>query len=217
MPDTYKAEFKRNSNWLRMSFHAKSEFPDRPYQGATDAELAADFELVKAEIIRFAGEQSFIVPLVIHWGMTNPANLHVLQERGAKMLTGGFLGCATYIGESHSEEVSDIGFFYEKDITIYLMKATRFYDRRKNLFLMSNLCCCNLTEQPGLLETFKELAQNPHDTLSLMTHEQYSFPDYFNYLPDHLDRIELVCRLATEAGCKPVWFAENMAGNPAWY
>ena len=36
-PEDYKAEFIANSHWLRMSFHAYSEFPDRPYQHADAA------------------------------------------------------------------------------------------------------------------------------------------------------------------------------------
>ena len=49
-----------------------------------------------------------------------------------------------------------------------------------------------------------------------MTHEQYSFPDYFNYIPDHLDRVEEACRLAAERGCEPVWGPDGIWGNKAW-
>ena len=53
-----------------------------------------------------------------------------------------------------------------------------------------------------------------NNLLSLETHEQYSFPSYFNYLPDHLERIETAIRTATEAGYKSVFFAEGFLGNP---
>ena len=54
------------------------------------------------------------------------------------------------------------------------------------------------------------------DVLSLMSHEQYSYPDYFNYIPDHLDRVEEACRLATLYGYAPGWFSEGIWGNTAW-
>ena len=54
------------------------------------------------------------------------------------------------------------------------------------------------------------------DVISLMTHEQYCYPDYFNYIPNHLDRIEEACRQAAEYGCKSAWFAEGIWGNTSW-
>ena len=52
-PDVYKAEWTANSDWLRLSFHAYSEFPDRPYQRTAPEKLAQDFDLVRDEIVRF--------------------------------------------------------------------------------------------------------------------------------------------------------------------
>ena len=215
-PEDYKAEFKANSDWLKMSFHAKSEFPDRPYQNATAETLAEDYDFIYGQVCRFAGKECFMRPLVIHWGMTNPDNFKVLRERGVKLLTGGFLDCATRIGETHACSVTDIGYHYEKDYAIYLRDKRRIYDRHQDMLLMTNMVCCNLCPQDRIHQKFQELAANPCDTISLMSHEQYSYPDYFNYLPDHLDRIELACRLITEAGYKPVYFAEHLAGNDAW-
>ena len=216
MPDCYKPEFEDNSDWLKMSFHAKSEFPDRPYQSADADTLAADYDLVHGEIVRFAGEQSFMRPLVIHWAMTNPENFVVLKERGVNLLTGGFIGAISHIGEKHTVRVTDIGYHYEKDICEYLKKRSLFYDRRFDMFLMCNLLCCNCNDIDKIRSRYDALKDNPRDTLSLMTHEQYTYPDYFNYIPNHLARIEFACRCATEAGYKPVYFAEDMFGNKAW-
>jgi hypothetical protein len=216
MPDCYKGEFTDNADWLKFSFHSKSEFPDRPYQSADDATLAADYDLLYSEICRFAGEQSFMRPLVIHWGMTNPENFHVLKERGVKVLTGGFLGTISHIGETHTWSVTDIGYHYEKDICEYLVKKHLFYDRRFQMYLMNNLVCCNYDDVDVIKNKFSALPQTNRDTVSLMTHEQYTYPDYFNYIPNHLERVECACRCAYEAGYQPVYFADNMFGNDAW-
>ena len=216
VPDCYKGEFADNADWLKMSFHAKSEFPDRPYQSADAATLAADFDLVHGEIVRFAGEGSFMRPLVIHWGMTNPENFHALQERGVNLLTGSFIGGISHIGEKHDWRVTDIGYHYEKDVCEYIASRHLFYDRRFRMFLMDNLLCCNFDDVDVIEAKFAALKEEPRDTISLMTHEQYTYPDYFNHIPNHLARIDRACRCAAEAGYEPVYFAEGMFGNPAW-
>lgn len=36
--------------------------------------------------------------------------------------------------------------------------------------------------------------------MGMATHEQYSYPDYFAYQPDHFDKILRACQLAHENG-----------------
>lgn len=122
----------------------------------------------------------------------------------------------SHIGEKHTLEVTDIGYHYEKDVAQYIKKAHCYYDRRFDLLLCDNLLCCNYLDIEDIRNCFQELKANPRDTISLMSHEQYSYPDYFNYIPDHLDRIEEACRLATEAGYRPIWLAQGLFGNMAW-
>ena len=105
---------------------------------------------------------------------------------------------------------------YEKDVAHYITSSHRFYDRFHDIILMSNLLCCNYSNQQEIEERFAKLAENPRDTINLMTHEQYSYSDYFNYIPDHLDRIEKACQLAAANGYQPVWFNEGLMGNTAW-
>ncbi len=73
MPDIWKSEFEDNADWLKFSFHSYSEFPDRPYLEASAEDVGKDYDLVQNEIIRFAGEKSFIAPIVIHWANIHPA------------------------------------------------------------------------------------------------------------------------------------------------
>ena len=74
----------------------------------------------------------------------------------------------------------------------------------------------NYDDVDVLEKKFAKLADDPRDTVNIMSHEQYSYPDYFNYIPNHLDRVETACRLATEAGYKPAWFSNGILGNTAW-
>ena len=54
------------------------------------------------------------------------------------------------------------------------------------------------------------------EAFNFASHEQYSFPFYPNYIPDHLDRIALTARLFHDAGYKGVFYPEGIMGNTAW-
>lgn len=217
MPADYKDEFQANKEWLQLSFHAKSEFPDRPYQHADGETLAADFDQVYNEVCRFAGPECFTPPMVLHWAITNPENFHVLQERGTKCLSGGFINCVVSVTEkAHSVSVTDIGYFYEQDVAHYLKDSGPvWYDRKYDIVLGTGMVCCNYDNIETLNKKFAAITSD-RDIVSLMSHEQYSFPDYFNYIPDHLDRVETACRLAYENGFTPAWFSRGIWGNTAW-
>ena len=76
----------------------------------------------------------------------------------------------------------------------------------------------NLHPWEELKRKILDAAHSPwqNQTIGMATHEQYSFRSYVNYIPDHLDRVEACCRLVTELGYKPVYFAEGLLGNTAW-
>lgn len=219
-PDVYKQEWIANSDWLRLSFHAYSEFPDRPYQRTAPEKLAEDFDLLKREIIRFAGEETFIAPVVIHWAMANPEVFALLKQRGMNMINGSFIGSKTYVGEmDHAVRVCDIGYFYEKDVVLYIEKYKNYYDKFTGMILNTGAgATANLYPVEVLTQKIMAAANSPYynETIGMATHEQYSFEYYFNYIPDHLDRIEACCRLVSELGYKPVFFAEGLLGNKAW-
>ena len=89
-PDRYKGEWRDNAHWLKLAFHAYANMPDRPYQDAPPEKLIADLDLVAAEIHRFAGEETYAPPTVIHWGMTRHSAFKPLYSRGVRALSGYF-------------------------------------------------------------------------------------------------------------------------------
>ena len=52
----------------------------------------------------------------------------------------------------------------------YIRKAHLYYDRRFDLFFADNLLCCNYSDIEDIQNRFRELKANPHDTISLMSH-----------------------------------------------
>lgn len=210
-PDCYKKEFADNADWLKMSFHAYSEFPDRPYQNTPPEKIAHDYDLVVNEIDRFAGHQSFIPPEVLHWAMARPSSFRELRKRGVHLLEGQFLCPRTGVTDSNEGElITDVGYFMNLNNSLYLEENHYLYDFCYNILFAKSDCTANLCTPD---EIRKKISAIQRDTICVATHEQYSYPRYFNYLPDHFERIECAIRTASERGYKPVFFHEGILGN----
>ncbi|MBR2426564.1 MAG: hypothetical protein IKB16_07465 [Lentisphaeria bacterium] len=242
MPDIWKSEFEDQSDWLRFSFHSYSEFPDRPYLEASAEEFGKDYDLVQNEIIRFAGEKSFIVPMIIHWGNIHPVVAAEYRRRGsryygrsmrpmvmggpslAERQKGGDMKQVEKRASARDERVSPIegfGLYYDDQEEIsYLAKHKAYYNPALDMFIQLGTVCCNLTTQDvirdRIAKQFEIAEKYGVEAFSFASHEQYSFPFYPNYIPDHLDRIALTARLFHDAGYKGVFYPEGIMGNTAW-
>lgn len=215
-PSRYRTEWSDNAAWLKLSFHAYSEFPDRPYQNASCEKTAEDFDLVKKEIVRFAGTEIFIPPVVIHWAMIPPGCLRVLTERGVKILTGRFINVTDSVEEgARSEKILDIGYFVDRKRSEYLMQNSVIYDFEHSILFMKGDVTCNLDTKEDIVRKLEDKWNNPHysETVNIATHEQYSFKFYKNYIPDHFERMETAIRWLADHDYKPVFFHEGFLGN----
>lgn len=214
-PDCYKKEFMENSSWLKLSFHAYSEFPNRPYQNASGTKLGEDYDYLKGEIERFAGESSFIPPTALHWSIARPDGIAALRARGVKALSAQFR-----MPKSNPEEMNmkkehfDIAYFRSPEDCRYLGEKVLLHDFEADMTFFRSTVICNYYPPSEISRIVKKAAEEDQNgILALETHEQYSFPTYFNYIPDHLERIESAIRTATDMGYKPVFFAEGFLGN----
>ncbi len=244
MPDTWKSEFMDNSDWLRFSFHSYGEFPDRPYIELTAEEFGKDYDLVKNEIIRFAGEPAWIPPAVIHWANIHPAVARELVARGTRCYStafrprimggpslterqsGGDMGRVEQRSASGTDKNAGAEGFrmhYDRhEETSYLDHHRAYFDPAIGVFFFSSSgCCCNLVPLKDISKRYAEIFETSkhygNEIFAGASHEQYSFPYYSNYLPDHLERIEEAARCLIEIGeCEPVFFNDGLLGNPAW-
>ena len=242
MPDTWKSEFEDNSDWLKFSFHSYSEFPDRPYLEASAEEIGKDYDLVKNEIIRFAGEKSFIAPIVIHWANIHPAAAAEIIRRGTRCYSGSFRarvmggpslaerqkgGDMTKVqqrsvsGADRAASTEGLKMHYEyPEESGYLARHHHFYDPALGVVFFRGILCGNLVPMDEIPKRFdnamKDVETRGVEALSFASHEQYSFPSYPNYIPDHLDRMALAARTFKEYGFTPVFFNDGLLGNTAW-
>lgn len=64
---------------------------------------------------------------------------------------------------------------------------------------------------------WKRVVNDPHqgEIIDFLTHEQYFWPFYRRYLPDHAERMERAIAFVTERRYKPVFLQDGFLGNPA--
>lgn len=209
-PTDYRGEWAGNADWLRLAFHAYAEFPDRPYQYASAEKLAADFDLVAGEILRIAGEEAYAPPTVIHWAMCQGGVLPVLKARGVKVLSGFF---------SPRGDEFDINYHLDRRRSEHVFRHDAIMDWDSGIVFSKVDIVCNGTPVAQTIPKLAPLTQQPEtaEVMDLFTHEQYFFPFYRNYVPDHAERLDTAIRYVTEQGYRPVFFHEGfMGGKEPW-
>ncbi len=193
MTDKFKDEFEANSDWLKLAFHAYSEFPDKPYVNATPEKMLDDCIRVHREIIRFAGKSSISNSTTTHWGSGNRECIRALRSLGYTSFTGYFEivdgeGLVSYYQPLDiCEHIGERDFFCETDEDIIFGRIDRV---------------TNIGTLDSVMEDLKSVINNPHrgGFVSVMIHEQYFYSDYSAYLPDFEARILEPCRVLCENG-----------------
>jgi hypothetical protein len=205
-PDRYRGEWKHNADWLKLSFHAFANEPDRPYQNAPTEKLIADLDEVAGQIVRFAGKSTYSPPTVIHWAMVEPTALKALYQRGVRVLSGYF---------RPSNGGWDINYRLDDERSEYLWRHDALMDFDSGILFSRVDLICNNTPVADIAPTLARLAQDPNqaEIMDLFTHEQYFWPFYPHYVADHGQRLETAIRWVTEHGYRPVFFHEGYLGG----
>ena len=199
-PDVYKSEWQANSAWLKLAFHARSEFPDHPFLNIGPDQLRKDIELIENEISRFAGPESYTRTDLLHWGSIRPENFNVLIGKGFKTFSGSNWPMRYKNGEYiHKYQIpaAAIPYFEENDA---------WYNYANGLLFGKIDLCCNRVPLNKTLEVLMKSYNDKRlkEVMNVGTHEQYFWPFYKNYMKDHWDRVELVLRFMQEHDYKPI-------------
>jgi len=204
-PDRYKSEFAANADWLVLAFHAKSNLPDRPYQYASAETLLRDKHLVEEQIVRFAGEATLAQPTVIHWGMVPPEAWRAMYDDGIRVLSG-FQHSASY--------GYDVNYWMDQERSEWLCHNGAIKDFASGLVFSATEIVCNSTPVEGIEATLRPAYEDPRraEVMDLFTHEQYFWPFYPRYIPDHAERLNQTIRWVTERGYEPVFLHEGFMG-----
>ena len=199
MSDKYKGQWNDNADWLRLAFHSRNEFPNEPYLDAPPEQLAADFDLVNEHLARFAGD-ALSPPAVLHWGMCRPDAYRVFADRGVRTLIGGF-----------NPKYPRIDYRLPENVSRYLVDHFGWYDFGSGIVFQKGTYCGNKVKLEDTFATLNAGMTHPNrsEVLNLITHEQYTWPFYKRYIPDHFQRLDAAFRIAVEHGYKPCWFHDD--------
>jgi hypothetical protein len=90
MPVKYKGEWQENYEWLRLSFHAFQDVPDKPYKDTDYDKMKQDCGMVLEQIKRFAGEELTGHVTTLHWGEATVEGCRALRDLGYRGQVGDF-------------------------------------------------------------------------------------------------------------------------------
>lgn len=230
MPDCYKAEFEAASDWLRLAFHAKQEFPDYPYVNATYEDVKNDYEQLIGEVKRFAGEKSISNAFCPHWLPISKAGCQALADCGVRIICPTYGDRTPYTGDDSvlpyghaarllqnrqpetmlftrggankaiSASVSAYNHIEQADVDRMRYKNVSLLDKETGLRFRS------LSGGPCLnLHTEKEVRDGlakliGNEFVGVATHEQYFYEHYYNYQPDYADKLFAMAEVLHNAG-----------------
>jgi hypothetical protein len=206
-PDRYKPEWRDNADWMKLAFHAHANDPDRPYQDAPPEKLIADLDQVAAEIHRFAGEEVYAPPTVIHWGMTRQTAFKPLYNRGVRALSGYF---SPVKGGGY-----DVNYLWDDVRSGYLSRHDAWKDFESGIVFSRVDIVVNNVPIDQIVGSLEPLTRDPNtaEIMDIFTHEQYFWPFYRNYVPDHAQRLDTAIRWVTDRGYAPVLLHEGLLGG----
>jgi len=208
-PDKYRGEWEANAHWLRLAFHAYANEPSRPYQDAPVEKLLADLDLINGQIHRFAGPQTFSPVVVVHWGMTRPEAWKPLRERGSPVLGG-------YFRKSAKSATHDVNYRMDEVRSEWLSRHDLLKDFDSGMIFSRVDIVVNGTPLDKIVPTLEAVIADPcqGEIVDLLTHEQYFWPFYQVYLPDHAERLDRAIGFLTKHGYKPVFLQDGFLGGP---
>jgi hypothetical protein len=201
MTDKFRKEWKANSGWLRLSFHALQNKPDNPYMNSGYDEVKKDCEMVKAEILRFAGEEQFDRVTTLHWGAATLEGTRALRD-------GGYTGLAGYFNVGARE--SPVSYYLDMDKRRHLNERFIWRDNKEGIIFSRIAIVINNSKLDKIVPYLNSLKVGTHKPgyIDLMIHEQYFHPDYVEYQPDYRQKVMAAVKWATDNGYRPAFLSE---------
>ena len=240
MPEDYKDEWTKASDWLKFGFHAKQEFPDYPYVNARYEDIEIDFGYLKREVERFACADNIALGIVPHWNTMSKAGCRALHDLGAKLIH-------TTCGPVHeyNGDPSSLPYGHSFRLLHNRQPETKCHSRgSRNKAIDNSICGYNhmpvpksetgskttnvtFNEETGLY--FKDLGNGPilnlyklceleetfaplinDEYVSIGNHEQYFYEDYFSYQPEYEAKLLKTAEILSKNGFE-FTYAENLA------
>ncbi len=227
--DAYKSEFEENSDWLKLAYHAKQEFPDYPHVNAKYEDVMTIFKNIEKEVFRFAGEKSFSYTVDPHWDSTSTEGVKALSDCGVKLLYATYGEVSEYNddpeslpyghaarllnnrqpetrvftrlggGDDIAASICGYNHLSNEDAKKIISNCSAVYDEKMDIYMKP------LGEITLNVYSYDELddvfsSQSDWDFVGICVHEQYFYPDYYGYQPDYADKINKMCKILKNYG-----------------
>lgn len=193
MTDEYKNEWVENADWLKLSFHSKLENVN-PYINSQYQEVFEDCQNVQREIIRFATDKALGKTTTVHYCQTTDDGIKALYDNGVR----GLLGL-------YGKESAPMTSYQNNEEECQLMRKGEVVHSGGINYAAIDIVL-NACTTEGILLELNNLACR--DLVKVMIHEQYFYPDYFNYQPDFEEKITATFDWLVKNGFTSVLFEE---------
>ncbi len=200
MTDRYKAQWRANADWLKLSFHARAELPRRPYEKSDYDEVYADCAAVHKEILRFASEESLAKTTTLHFCTATEAGVSALSDLGVYGLLGLY-GTDAAPRVSY-QNTSEEGASLRRGETVF----------RDGMHYAGIDLVLNALEREAILSHLAALTAQ-RGLIKVMIHEQYFYPDYERYQSDFEEKLAAAFALLKDRGFESRFLEETLKKN----
>jgi hypothetical protein len=201
MTEKFKPEWKANAGWLKLSFHAKAEFPDNPYINAGYAQAKTECEAVVREIRRFAGDDSSTPITTLHWGEVPVEVSRALRDAGYEGQLCDF---------NVDDNLAPCSYYLTVAQRRHMLKRFVWRDNTEDIiFIKSSIILDTMklnTIRPHLDQYEKQSRKPPY--VDLLIHEQYFYPYYKGYQSDYAQKVLTAVKWTVEHGYKPKFLSD---------
>lgn len=202
MTDKFKNEWKANSDWLGLSFHALAEFPDKPYISAGYDQVKKDCALVKDQIRRFAGEEVMAKETTLHWGEGTVEACRALRDQGYPVLAGYF---------NVDDKLPAVSYYLNEEQRRHLKTRFIWRDNKEGIIFARMALVVNTVKLDQIVPYLDNVKKTYHPRyIDLMIHEQYFYPNYVSYQPDWREKVMTAVKWAIDNGYKPGFLKESV-------
>lgn len=203
MPDTWKEEWRDNASWIRLSFHALQDKPDRPYRNAPYTQIAHDHDLVCGHIRRFAGNEVMGTTTTVHWAECTKEGVYALRDRGIRNLIGLF----NPLDVPHTTR-----YYLSPEQSAYCDSRPAWHDHETGITFVPCAIVVNSYKVPDIVPRLEQRASSPHtgELIELLIHEQYFRKELSYFQPDVMDKVRTALDWVVSRGYEPVFWSDEL-------
>ena len=201
MTDKFRNEWKENADWLRLSFHAKANEPDKPYINAGYEKVKHDCDLVMDQVRRFAGEESTGPETTLHWGEATVEGCRALRDSGFTCLPCDF---------NVDNNLAPCSYYLDVEKRRHINKRLIWRDNKEGLIFVRCAIIIDTQKLQDIVPFLDNVRKDPLMSayIDLLIHEQYFYPFYSAYQPDYKEKVLTAVKWAVDKGYEPAFLGD---------